>query len=180
VRGRPPTIARLKRTHPAASDKELRQAIKSAILLEEERNRLAGIAKIMIEAERLPLLDAAYHLYKKKNDLDRLERIQPPPQGENWAWQFTQQIMKERAGGYEAATFGRLKRAHPEADEAELAQALKASIKLDVDCLRHYSDDSPNHGKNLIRAIELARKDNPGFQEATYAAAFQDLAMAMR
>ncbi len=80
----------------------------------------------------------------------------------------------------EAATFGRLKRAHPEAGEAELAQALKVGIKLNGDCLRHFSNDSPKHGENLNRAIELAQKDNPGFQEATYAAALHHLAWAVR
>ena len=184
----PPTIARLKRIHPAASDDALRQAVKASIAIEEERQRLADIARIMTEAEQRPLIDAAYHLYMKKSELDRLETVKPAAPMARTDWQVIrqtvrqvfQQLAKERAEGYEEATFQRLKRAHPEASDSELAQALKAGIKLDVDCLRYYSDKSPKHGENLDRAIELARKDNPGFQETTYHAAHWHLAWAMR
>ena len=184
----PPTVARLKQTHPAVGDDELRQAIKAAIAIEEERDRLADIARIMTEAGRLPLPDAAYYLYMKKAELDRLEPAthRPPPEPQSWAYvtqvvrQVTQQIAKERAEGYEAATFDRLKRAHPEASEAELARALRAGIKLDVDCFRHYSAKGSDCYQDVVRAIGRAKAENPGFQEATYRAAEHHLAWAMR
>lgn len=153
--------------------------------VEEERERLADIARIMTEAERRPLPDAAYYLYMKKNDLDRLETVKRDAPAGRQSWEQTvrqvvRQIAQERAEGYDETTFHRLRRAHLGTGEEQLRQALKAGIKLDVDCTRHFAYNSPNYFQDVDHAIEQAKSENPGFREETYEMARHHLAWAMR
>jgi hypothetical protein len=76
--------------------------------------------------------------------------------------------------------FGRLKRAHPKAKDEDLKWAIKAAVKLDGDCTRFFSSKGPRYLDDVTQAVDLAKKENPGFQEQTYELASFDLARTMR
>jgi hypothetical protein len=53
-------------------------------------------------------------------------------------------------------------------------------VKLEGDCTRFFSYQSPNYLDDVSRAVEQAKRENPGFQERTYEEASWDLARMMR
>ena len=53
-------------------------------------------------------------------------------------------------------------------------------MKLDGDCTRFFSYKEPHYLDAVTRAMELAKKENPGFQEQTYESAAHYLAVMMR
>ena len=87
--------------------------------------------------------------------------------------------MVEQATGYDR-TFDRLKEAHPEASDEDLKRAMKAAVKLNQDCVRHFSYSSRNYHDDVTRGVDLAKIENPDFQERTYKSAWNSLAWSMR
>jgi hypothetical protein len=147
----------------------------------------------MIErAAQLSLLDAAYLLWKQKRQLDRIEASPPPAvphravlRGESFVRSAREAIAAmrhERANAHEGLTFDRMKRAHPEAGDDDLKLAIKAAVKFDQDCTRHfsYSGPGPDYASEVARAVDLAMRENPGFSEETRNAARHALAAEMR
>ncbi len=65
-------------------------------------------------------------------------------------------------------TFGRLKRAHPRASDAEIKAAIIAAVKFDDDCFRYYEEARGDFGERIDRAVELAASKNPGYLQRTY------------
>jgi hypothetical protein len=142
-------------------------------------------------AAQLPLLDAAYGLWKEKSTLDRAEQpprpapraganLRDPDVVKQLVRQAFAHVSHERATAHEGPTFDRLKRAHPEAPDDDLRTAIKAALKLEGDCLRHFSSTGADYFEDVRRAVALARQDNPGFREQTYRQAEHDLAVTMR
>jgi hypothetical protein len=142
-------------------------------------------------AAQLPLKDAAYFLWMQKYQLDREDLPSPLPaaQPQNLAdpEMFRRTVLtaianvhKERTTAHNGSTFGRLKTAHPEVGDQDLQNAIKAAVKLDVDCTRHFSYSESGLWGDAHRAIEFARKENPDFLESTYEAAKWHMCWAMR
>ena len=152
---------------------------------------MSELDRAIDDASKLPLFDAAYALWRMKGQLDRVdpqqEATQPQPvdlKDKRALGRVVRaaiaNVLHERNTAHEGSTFGRLKRAHPEAKDEDLMRAIKAAVKLDGDCTRFFSYKEPSYLDDVRRAIELAKKENPGFQEQTYESASYHLAVMMR
>jgi hypothetical protein len=152
---------------------------------------MSEIDRAIGDASKLQLFDAAYALWQMKGLLDRVDpqqqstRPQPIDLKDERALgrvvrSAIANVLHERNTAHEGPTFDRLKRAHPAATDEDLQRAIKAAVKLDGDCTRFFSDKGPDYLDDVRRAIELAKKENPGFQEQTYKSAFHHLAVMMR
>jgi hypothetical protein len=152
---------------------------------------MSELDRAIDDASKLPLFDAAYALWRMKGQLDRVdpqqEATQPQPvdlKDERALGRVVRaaiaNVLHERNTAHEGPTFGRLRRAHPEAKDEDLTRAIKAAVKLDGDCTRFFSYKEPSYLDDVRRAIELAKKENPGFQEQTYESASYHLAVMMR
>jgi len=150
-----------------------------------------GMSSPIDDAARMPLLDAAYALWRARRRLDAQDGPRNPRrslrQAKPGSKAFTISIQEaiqaardERVNADSGPTFHRLKSAHPEAPDATLQEAVKAAVKLETDCTRHYSPDGSNYSETIGEAVRLARVQNPGFSEATYKALLDDMALAMR
>jgi hypothetical protein len=148
-------------------------------------NRVTG------QAAQLPLMDAAFHLWTHKHHLDRFEGFYPPPNqplGDLTDHEVFGKAVREairnvhadRENAQFGTTFLRLEKLYPGARKKDLQQAIKAAVKLDVDCTQNFSYKSQNYLDDVTRAVEIAKAANPGFQDTTYQAAWNSLATAMR
>ena len=140
-------------------------------------------------AAELPLYDAAYYLWIRKRELDRRQfpPAKPKPANLNDPDVFGRHVRnvladlhRERATAHDGPTFDRLKQAHPEASDEDVKVAIKAAVKLDTDCVKYFSYSNEGYSSDLNRAMDLATKANPGFQQKTYDHAGFQLATAMR
>ena len=152
---------------------------------------MSEIDQIIEDASRLPVFDAAYELLVKRQQLDRLEQTAPSPRLQHANLsdpEFIKSAMRDAYArvqhqmrtAHDGPTFERLKRAHPETNDDDLKRAVKAAVKLEQDCVRYFSYEDSNYSNDVTRAIELAKRDNPGFQERTYESARYMLMIAMR
>jgi len=152
---------------------------------------MSEIDRAIDDASKLPLFDAAYALWRMKGQLDRVdpqqEATHPQPvdlKDERALGRVVRaaiaNVLHERNTAHEGPTFGRLKRAHPEAKDEDLKRAIQAAVKLEGDCTRFFSSTGPRYVDDVNRAVDLAKQENPGFQEQTYEQASYDLARAMR
>jgi hypothetical protein len=142
------------------------------------------------EASQLPLKDAAFSLWKQRH---RLEPRRPVPQKQgsrsnlsNPA-EFTRTVLSAIASvrvayatAHDGPTFDWLRDAHPEASDEKVKAAIRVAVKLDQDCSKYFSYQSPHYIDDVKRAIEMAKKENPGFLESTYKLADFYLATEMR
>jgi len=147
--------------------------------------------QIFQRAAGLPLMDAAYHLWSRRNSLNRLDpwRQEESPSflaAQRWRrWRELERRVRAGLGlrsdfPTHFATLDRLRKVHPQAGDRAARVAVAAAVKLDSDCCRHFSYQSPNYLTDVDRAVARARTQNPGFQEGTYKAAWHVLAIAMR
>ena len=152
---------------------------------------MSEIDRAIDGASKLPLFDAAYALWRMKGQLDRVdpeqEAIHPQPvdlKDEQALGRVVRaaivNVLHERNTAHEGPTFDRLKRAHPGVKDEDLQRAIKAAVKFEGDCTRFFSSQSPNYLDDVSRAVEQAKRENPGFQERTYEEASWDLARMMR
>lgn len=87
--------------------------------------------------------------------------------------------MHERTGAPDTKMFSRLRQAHPDASDPQIQQAIKAAMKFEADCFNAWRGLG-QHNVLYSRAVDDARKQNPGFTEETYKQAVFDLAVALR
>lgn len=130
---------------------------------------------LIAEAAQLPLRDAAYLLWRQKTTFERLEgRIWPkrdmstPEARERSMREISAQTKYERDFSQDGPTFERLKRAHPNADDAEAKQAIVAAVKFDDDCFRYFSSGQRDYLENVDGAVARAARANPPYLESTY------------
>jgi hypothetical protein len=135
---------------------------------------LRTIDDLIGEAAKLPLRDAAYMLWRQKSAFERLEgRTWPrrdrstPEARETSDRAFIAQMKYEHDFAQDGPTFERLKRAHPNVDDAELKSAIIAAVKFDDDCFRYFSRGG-DHSEKVERAVAQAARDNPPYLETTY------------
>jgi hypothetical protein len=147
------------------------------------------LEQLIPEASQLPLKDAAFLFWRHKFQLDREEFPTPPPDPTidptdpavfaPMVRKVMATLIRERQTAHDGPTFGRMKKAHPEAGDAEIKQAITAAVKFDTDCTSSFSYGS-DYSDDLTRAIDRAKAKNPGFLQSTYDAARRALAWAMR
>lgn len=134
---------------------------------------MTEVDKIIGEAARLPLKDAAYALWRQSPRLDTLEG-QPMTAEEHAAAaarpmaEIMAKMKHDHDHAEDGRTFGRLKRAHPHAADADAKTAIIAAVKFDDDCFRYYEQGYGDFGERIERAVELAARKNPGFLPRTY------------
>lgn len=154
-------------------------------------DELGFVNRVMGKAAELPLMDAAYHLWIHKGQLDCFEGFIPPPKLPSTDWTdseifrkvvqtATHDIQACQEDAHFGTTFLRLEKLYPEASMKDLQRAVRTAVKLDMDCSRSFSYESPHYLDDVTRAVEAVKVANPGFQEATYEAAWIHLATRMR
>jgi hypothetical protein len=137
------------------------------------------------DAAQLPLKDAAFALWRRKPRLDALEL--PPRTPEEIAKaraapmaEISARIQYQRDHAQDGPTFGRLKRAHPQATDADVKQAIVAAVKFDDDCFRYFRYGRNDYMEGVERAVALAAGDNPGYLAKTYRDAENHVAFYMK
>lgn len=138
------------------------------------------IVRIVDDAASLPLLDAAYSLWRRRYRLDTLEgrptaeeiRINRTLTPEQMAAKYR----RDRDYAQEGPTFGYLKRAHPRYDDGAIRQAIVTAVKFEDACFRHFEATTAEYWQRCQHAVALARECYPGFLESTYQQAANDIA----
>jgi hypothetical protein len=145
----------------------------SGMLLLISDSAMTEVEKIIAEATRLPLIDAAYALWRQSPRLDTLEG--QPMTAEEYAAvaalpiaEIVARMDHEHDHAEDGRTFGRLKRAHPHADDADAKAAIIMAVKFDDDCFRYFESERGDFAERVERAVTRAAKDNPGYLERTY------------
>lgn len=89
------------------------------------------VEELIADAAALPLKDAAFALWRRKIDFERLEhrrrepRDMSTPEAQQKSMQeVSAQIRHEHDTAQDGPTFDRLKQAHPDADDALAKQAI--------------------------------------------------------
>jgi hypothetical protein len=75
----------------------------------------------------------------------------------------------DRDHAQDGPAFTHLKRAHPKADETEIKFAIIAAVKFDDACSKYFSRDyTVDFWQRCVNAVARAEMENPGYLEATY------------
>jgi hypothetical protein len=139
---------------------------------------VSDIAWEIEHASKLPLNDAAFFLWLQRPWLDAREKNDQQvtrdmaDQGDlnKIVRNAMAQVLFDFDNAPNSSTFYRLKRAHPESADESLRLAVELAVKLYQDCPKYYYWTGAGI-TDCQRAVDLARKDNPGFLESTYEAA---------
>jgi hypothetical protein len=131
---------------------------------------------LIANAATLPLPDAAYAIWRQRLTFDRLEDrtwpvrdLSTPEAREKSMREISAQIKHERDFAQDGPSFGRLKRAHARASDAELKAAIVAAVKFDDACNNYFSyGPAGDYLANVPDAIARAAKDHPGYLQTTY------------
>lgn len=140
------------------------------------------VADIIADAAPLPLLDAAYALWRRRYRLNTLEgrptaeevlinRAMTPEQ-------MGAQYRYDRDHAQDGPAFKQLKRAHPHADDAAIRQAIITTVRFEDACFKYFEATAAaaDYWQRCLLAVARARKSYPGFLEDTYRAAANDVA----
>ncbi|MCP4616443.1 MAG: hypothetical protein GY844_08385 [Bradyrhizobium sp.] len=145
-----------------------------------EEETAAEVTDIIADAAPLPLLDAAYALWRRRYRLDTLEgrptdedvrvyrTLTPDQMAAKYRW--------DRDHAQDGPAFVHLKRAHPRADDGAIRQAIITAVKFEDACFRHFEQTTAEYWQRCLHAVALARKEYPGFLDSTYQGAANDVA----
>jgi hypothetical protein len=140
----------------------------------------AEVACIIADAPPLPLLDAAYALWRRRYRLDTLEgrptaeevrinrTLTPEQSAAKYRW--------DRDHAQDGAAFSHLKRAHPRADDGAIKQAIMTAVKFEDACFRYFEETTAEYWQRCLHAVARARQNYPGFLDSTYQQAANDVA----
>jgi hypothetical protein len=140
------------------------------------------VADIIADAAPLPLLDAAYALWRRRYRLDTLEgrptaeevrinrTLTPEQMAAKYRW--------DRDHAQDGPAFSQVKRAHPRADDAAIRQAIIAAVKFEDACFKYFeaTTTTVEYWQRCLHAVARARRDYPGFLDSTYQQAANDVA----
>jgi len=145
-----------------------------------DHESVAEVAKIIAEAAPLPLLDAAYALWRRRYRLDTLEGRPKAEEVEiNRAMtseQFAVKYRWQRDHAQDGPAFNHLKRAHRRADDEAIKQAISTAVKFEDACFRYFEQGDGEYWQRCENAVARARRDFPDFREDTYSQAANDVA----
>lgn len=138
---------------------------------------------IIARAAKLPLLDAAYELWRQRYRFDTIEgrptaeeiRINRTLTPE----QFSAKRRHERDHAHQGPMFGYVKRAHPNADDQAIRQAIITAVRFEDAYNKHF-DWNGDFGDCVARAVAQAARKFPFYLETTYRDARNDLAYYMK
>ena len=143
------------------------------------------VARIVAEAAKLPLPDAAYSLWCQKYRLDELEGRMPPTPEEvaiNRAMtpeQWWAKYRRECDHAHEGPMFALVKRAQPRAGDADIRNAIIDAVKFHDDCEKYFKWDG-DFWDCVERAVAQAQRYHPGYLDTTYRDARHHLAYVMK
>ena len=144
----------------------------------------AEIEAIIAEAALLPLLDAAYAVWRRRYRLDTLEgrptaeqvrafrAMSPSEQAAN--------MRHDRDYAQDGPAFTHLKSAHPRASDDEIKRAIIAAVRFEDACFKYFVQDGTDYWERCVRAVALAAKQSPGYLESTYQLTRNDVAYYMK
>lgn len=141
------------------------------------------IGAIVARAAKLPLLDAAYELWRQRYRFDTIEgrptaeeiRINRTLTPE----QFSAKRRHERDHAHQGPMFGYVKRAHPNADDQAIRQAIITAVEFE-DAYNTHFDWNGDFWDCVVRAVAQAARKYPHYLETTYRDARNDLAYYMK
>jgi hypothetical protein len=137
------------------------------------------IADILAKVAPLPLRDAAWELNKGMHRLDTLEGRPTPEQVRRFRAMTPEQqsryMREEREHAYDGPMFGYLKRSHPNADHADIKQAIMEAVLFQDDCSKFLRWDG-DYWDCIVKAVARSARKHPGFLDTTYRAAENYLA----
>jgi hypothetical protein len=144
----------------------------------------AEIAAIIAEAALLPLLDAAYAVWRRRY---RLDTLQGRPTAEQ-VRAFRAMSPSEQAANMrhdcdyaqDGPAFTHLKSAHPRASDDEIKRAIIAAVRFEDACFKYFVQDGTDYWERCVRAVALAAKQSPGYLESTYQLTRNDVAYYMK
>ena len=145
-------------------------------MTQEAINEIAGI---VAEVAPLPLKDAAWALDRGMLRLDALEGRPTPEQVRRFRAMTPEQqgqyMRDKRAHADDGPMFGYLKRAHPNAADADIKRAIMEAVRFQDDCSKFLQWDG-EYWDCIVKAVAQSAKRHPGFLETTYRAAENHLA----
>jgi hypothetical protein len=143
------------------------------------------IAAFIASAAKQPLLDAAFELWRWRYRLDSIEgrptaeqvRINRTLTPEQIGAKYRHD--RDHAHAHEGPMFGYLKRAHPQANDDAIRQAIITSVKFEGAAEACFKWDG-DFWQCIVRAVAQAAAQYPGFLETTYRDARNNLAYYMK
>jgi hypothetical protein len=138
------------------------------------QDEIDELSRIIAEAARLPLIDAAFTLWRQRYRLDVLLGRMPPTPEQVAAYRAM--TPEQRAAKYrydrehaheEGPMFELLQRAHPGLDDALVRRAIAEAVKFEDDTFKHFSWDG-DFWDSVVRAVAQAQRKHPHYLEATY------------
>lgn len=141
------------------------------------------IASYIASAAKQPLLDAAFELWFRHSRMDTLEGRPTDEEVQFYRTltpaQYRERFQYERDHAHEGPMFGYLKRAHPNADDDAIRQAIVTAVKFASATEAHFRLDG-DYWECVVRAVAQAAVQYPGFLETTYRDARNYLAYYMK
>jgi hypothetical protein len=145
----------------------------------------AEIAEIIAEGAGLPLLDAAYAIWRRRYRLNTLEgrptaeqvrafrAMSPAEQAAN--------MRHDRDFAQDGPAFAHLKSAQPRASDAEIKLAIITAVRFEDACFKYFAQDNvTDYWDRCGRAVARAAKEHPGYLESTVQQARNDVAYYMK
>jgi hypothetical protein len=137
------------------------------------------IAAIVASAAKQPLFDAAFEIWCRRYRLDSIEG-RPTDEQVRINRTLTPQQMAEkyrydRDHAHEGPMFGYLKRAHPDADDDAVRQAIIIAVKFEDATFTQFNW-SGDFWDCVVRAVAKAAAEYPDFLETSYRDARNNLA----
>lgn len=141
------------------------------------------VAAFIASAAKQPLLDAAFELWRWRY---RLNAIEGRPTAEEvrvnrtlTPEQLGAKYRYERDHAHEGPMFVYLKRAHPNATDDAIRQAIITSVKFESAAEANFKWDG-DFWECVVRAVAQAAAKYPGFLETSYRDARNNLAYYMK
>jgi hypothetical protein len=144
------------------------------------------IESVWKDARTLPLKDAAFHLWRNRYHLDVEEFGAPKHVAIDKAREadhmrlVMEKIRHEHDFAHEGPAFDRLKRAQPAAKDADIRAAITAAVKMMDACEKYFDRDWKDFGRAIDDALAKAKRENPGFLDATWLQAGNWLVYVMK
>jgi hypothetical protein len=141
---------------------------------------------ILERAAPMPLPDAAFELWRTRNFFIREteqaapEKLNDPARAAAYGQQFAAALASDRCAAPDSGVLARLRRTHSRATEAERADALRAAVAFDDDCIKFYPHERGDDWDKACRAVAEASRHHPGYSEETLEAARMHIATSMR
>jgi hypothetical protein len=148
-----------------------------------DQSDIDKVTDIVAEAATLPLPDAAFALWCQRYRLDTFEgrpteeevRVNRSLSPEQWKAKYR----FERDHADEGPMFGYLKRAHPRADDAAIAQAIITAVKFEDECFMQFKWDG-DFWACVVQAVAQATAKFPDYLDTTYRDARNNVAYYMK